>query len=331
MKLIDNLRESLDSSGVTNPSKLYTPFTLFCVYFAIYFKAEILGRIFLASDWNVIHSALTDLSSPSVIEWFTFAGKVAAYSLGMILLYGLAQAGAVLIWGFSNRLNTWIGAKAEAGKYISRSDFDCSQKKIEELRIDNKNLFTQLASYHTWKPEDIQRLEQELQSSKDSYSATLEKQLKLEEENKKLSREKSENSGKLIYLEDQLKNLEDISSRIKASNRATYNLHDTLYNLSEKLKNTEEVANFINDKGLEDTLIEIISGHSKKIIKFGDHSPEIGYSLGLLISQNEMKIQIALNEDGETVAIINKSSNEIEKFLSSLPEETASKLAFHAF
>jgi hypothetical protein len=50
MKLIDNLRESLDSSGVTNPSKLYTPFTLFCIYFAIYFKAEILGRIFLASD-----------------------------------------------------------------------------------------------------------------------------------------------------------------------------------------------------------------------------------------------------------------------------------------
>jgi exonuclease VII large subunit len=205
------------------------------------------------------------------------------------------------------------------------------KKKIEELRIDNKNLFTQLASYHTWKPEDIQRLEQELQSSKDSYSATLKKQLKLEEENKKLTREKLENSDKSIYLEDQLKKSDNISSRLKASNRATYNLHNTLYNLSEKLKNKEKVANFIDDKGLENTLIAIISGHSKKIMKFGDHPPELGYSLGLLISENEINIQIDLNEDGETVAIINKSSNEIEEFLSSLPEETANKLAFHAY
>ena len=148
MDIRETVKNTLNESNLTNPSKLYTPFTLFAVYFAIYFKADILGRIFLSDDWAVTEKALADLKNPGLIEWFTFAGEVTVYSLLMLFLYGIAQAIAVSIWATSNRIHSSIASKLERGKFVASSLLDNAEQKIESLRSDNRKLYTELASYH---------------------------------------------------------------------------------------------------------------------------------------------------------------------------------------
>jgi|ETN07SMinimDraft_1059922.scaffolds.fasta_scaffold21892_2 regulator of sigma D len=175
MDIRETVKKTLNESNLTNPSKLYTPFTLFAVYFAIYFKADILGRIFLSDDWAVTEAALADLKNPGLIEWFTFAGEVTAYSLLMLFLYGIAQAIAVSIWATSNRIHSSIASKLERGKFVASSLLDKAEQKIESLRSDNRKLYTELASYHTWKPEDINRLERLLEESNETKDRYLNK------------------------------------------------------------------------------------------------------------------------------------------------------------
>jgi hypothetical protein len=273
MKLIDNLRESLDSSGVTNPSKLYTPFTLFCVYFAIYFKAEILGRIFLASDWKIIHSALTDLSSPSAIEWFTFASKVAAYSLGMILLYGLAQAGAVLIWGLSNRLNTWISAKAEAGKYVARSELNSAERKLFDLYDRERELTMKIDSYHDWTPERIRSLSEEssslkieIQEEKSEKSLLLDNLKNLTTSNEKISNELTSAQSSIIREKNKATELEkkvDIT-KVQLDYEKGLNKANSIIFKYDRLK-FENLEPILDDLRIKDFFIGLITNITKKM------------------------------------------------------------------
>jgi len=174
MDIRESIKSTLNESNLTNPSKLYTPFTLFAVYFAIYFKADILGRIFLSDDWAVTEKALAELKNPDVIVWFSFAGQVAAYSLGMLVLYGVSQFLAVGIWALSNRINTRINAELHRGKYVATSLLEKAEIKLDEIRSDNRKLYSDLASYHTWKPEDITRLENDLKAQKFESNKILE-------------------------------------------------------------------------------------------------------------------------------------------------------------
>ena len=184
MDIRETVKNTLNESNLTNPSKLYTPFTLFAVYFAIYFKAELLGQIFLSDNWNITAQALARLGDPGPREWFIFASKVAAYSIGMLVLYGIAQFLAVGIWALSNRLNTRVNAELHRGKYVAASVLEEAEKKVEELRSDNRKLYTELASYHQWKPEDILRLEQDIDNQKISLEKDI---LKLKTKIKTLS------------------------------------------------------------------------------------------------------------------------------------------------
>lgn len=334
MKLIDNLRKSLDSSGVTSPSKLYTPFTLFCVYFAIYFKAEILGRIFLASDWKIIHSALIDLSSPSAIEWFTFASKVAAYSLGMILLYGLAQAGAVFIWGLSNRLNTWISAKAEAGKYVSRANFEKIQEKMENLRLDNRKLYSELASYHTWKPEDIERLEAEIKV-KSNLISNYEKEIsrnETEAENKKEEMEIIKNKNNSF--ENEIGALKNTQKNTQSSIETTLSIIRGLALL--KPKDLEaKIPNEILDESKNDNLIRSIGNLLSTIpdtpLILSDLNDNERNALVFLISSMAFNFKIGTNSEGIITLKILTNNESIELFISLLPDYLAREIEKYIF
>jgi hypothetical protein len=272
MKLIDNLRESLDSSGVTNPSKLYTPFTLFCIYFAIYFKAEILGRIFLASDWQIIHSALTDLSSPSAIEWFTFASKVAAYSLGMILLYGLAQVGAVLIWGLSNRLNTWIGAKAEIGEYVSRSELRSAERKLFDLYERERELTKRIDSYHDWTPERIRELSDTKNSLEIKLKEEISKKELLEDNFRNLSTSNDAISNELTHtrqsLSQEKNRIKDLEIKIKIAT-AQLNFEKGLNKANNLLSKSpslriDNLENILNNLKIKDFFIDLVTSFNKR-------------------------------------------------------------------
>lgn len=175
MKLIDQVRQQLDSVEATNASKIYTPFTLFCVFFAIYFNADILGSIFLSDNWAVKSAALESLADRSWDVWFYFAFRVICYSLGMMIFYGLAQAGAAFVWGMANWANTALSSFANRSKFIAKSEFDRVSQEANTLRQHEKELYSKIAEYHTWEPEDINRLSSDLASSQESYSNTLQK------------------------------------------------------------------------------------------------------------------------------------------------------------
>ncbi|MBQ0727966.1 MAG: hypothetical protein KBT77_11525 [Thalassolituus oleivorans] len=275
MKFIDDLRTSLDSSGVTNPSKLYTPFTLFCIYFAIYFKAEILGRIFLASDWNVIHSALTDLSSPSVIEWFTFASKVAAYSLGMILLYGLAQIMAASIWGVSNLLNSIAAAKIEKGSYIHHSIIEKEQQKLQEAYKREKELSATIESYHEWTPERVSKLFNENKNLKDKVRKIeqekghlLDHNNKLSESNEAIAQESANTQNLLTSKKSEYDNLQKkmitVSSQCNYHEGRSQTLSLLLKSPMRRDDRLKGLSDGLKQLKLKDFLIDLVSNIDKK-------------------------------------------------------------------
>ena len=333
MDIRETVKKTLNESNLTNPSKLYTPFTLFAVYFAIYFKAELLGQIFLSDNWDITAQALARLGDPGPREWFIFASKVAAYSIGMLVLYGIAQFLAVGIWAISNRLNTRVNAELHRGKYVAASILEKAEERIEELRSDNRKLYTELATYHTWKPEDISRLKEELDNKKESLENTL-KKLKSSEENIENLREAHK-----LTLNDLTAALSDLETKeierndFESSNRTIFEL----YNYTRSLRSyrdtvtQEEITSLFDDKNITNHIISIISGGSKKIIKFDSTELDLGYAIGLIGSTTKMIETLTLNDDGLGVVIIKKDDKMIKEFLQLLPEPISNNLAFHAF
>ena len=211
MKLLDTIRKQLDSVEATNASKIYTPFTLFCIFFAIYFNADILGSIFLSTKWETKSAALKLLADRSWDIWFLFSFRVISYSLGMLILYGLAQAGAAFVWGLSNWANTALSAYANRSKFIAKSEFENVLQEANTLRQHEKELYEKIGEYHNWKPKDIDRLNSELASSKDSYGALLSKRnenedklLKLKRENALLHGEQLKKDADILHFLDQI-------------------------------------------------------------------------------------------------------------------------------
>lgn len=187
--MLDTIKEKLDAVGATNPSKLYTPFTLFCIFFSIYLNADLLGQIFLSGQWVIQEPALKIMANRTPEERFMFVGKVVAYSLGMILIYGLTQAVAAFIWGLADWVNTSLSAMSNRSKYIAKEEFEKVVADSNELRRKERELYTRIAGYHTWKPEDIDDLQKQLIDSQNSYTAALEKQDTFDATNKSLAKD----------------------------------------------------------------------------------------------------------------------------------------------
>lgn len=162
MKLLDTIRKQLDSVEATNASKIYTPFTLFCMFFAVYFNADILGSIFLSNKWEIKLAGLKLLANREWIAWFWFSLKVVGYSISLMVLYGLAQASAAFIWGVSNWANTTLSAYANRSNYTAKSEYENVLGELNTARINEKEIYDRLGAYHTWKPSDISRLQNDL-------------------------------------------------------------------------------------------------------------------------------------------------------------------------
>lgn len=333
MDIRESIKNTLNESNLTNPSKLYTPFTLFAVYFAIYFKADILGRIFLSDDWAVTEKALAELKNPGAIEWFSFAAEVAAYSIGMLILYGVSQFLAVGIWALSNRLNTRINAELHRGKFVATSILEKAEERIEELRSDNRKLYTELATYHTWKPEDISRLKEELENKHESLRHTLEKLNSAEEKIEELNKSNEGISNNLTTALSDIKIKTEKLSKVESSNKTLFELYNYRKCLKSP-KNTitpEEISSLFQDKLIHDHIVRIISGDSNKKIDFTSNDSDLGYAIGLIASTTRMVETIYLRDDGIAVATIKKNNEMITDFLKLLPQSISDSIAFHAF
>ena len=202
MKLLDTIREQLDSVEATNASKIYTPFTLFCIFFAIYFNADILGSIFLSTKWETKSAALKLLANRDWEAWFWFSLRVISYSLGMMILYGLAQAGAAFVWGISNWANTTFSAYSNKSNYVAKSEFDKVLIEANTLRKNEKELYVIIGSYHEWEPEDLTRLQSD---NKRISTQLLESNKKNDEQEKSIDVLTSERDFELRNYNDEKK------------------------------------------------------------------------------------------------------------------------------
>ena len=301
MSLIEAARTKLDELEVTNTSKMYTPFTLFCIYFAIYFNADTLGQIFLSNDWKVVESALDTLVGRTWQEWFSFVLKVVGYSLGMLTIYGAGQALAAFVWGLANWANTNVSVISNRSKYIAKADFDIASEKIENLRSNEKKLYQQLSEYHTWKPEDIGRLENELAGMKDSYAASLDKlkemDSKLKEGNSKfnsLLEELKSNQKKERTLEHVLQ----ITSNVRNFYKGLYRFENEF--LSRYKINSQDyfrTKKFVEEYSLSEVLISIENLNKHGDISASGVNEKYGLAIALLSSIGAIDYEIVNDSD----------------------------------
>jgi hypothetical protein len=166
----ENLKKLLNDAEATNPAKLYTPFTLFTTFFVLYFNAELFGSIFLADQWNVQKEALSKLGERSFGEWAGFVTKVFGSAVLLTIAYGLTSAIASFFWGLTSLLSVHFVKWSNKKNYISMSTYNEKLTRINKLELSEKDLYQRLSQYHTWKPEDIDRLTNDVKKRDDDIS-----------------------------------------------------------------------------------------------------------------------------------------------------------------
>lgn len=301
MSLIEAARTKLDELEVTNTSKMYTPFTLFCIYFAIYFNADTLGKVFLSNDWVVVKEALEVMVGRTWKEWFLFVLKVVGYSLGMLVVYGAGQASAAFIWGLANWANTNLSVLSNRSKYVAKSDLEEASNRIETLGEHVKDLYQRLNEYRKWKPEDIDELERRLKDSQDSYNASLDKQeemrLKVEELEKSFGAKEDElrnTKRKENILEHVLK----LTSNVQGFYKSLYNYerdyagHKGIQAISRH-HNSSFCKEFVQKNNLNETLIDIENINKRKDLKASDVNSQYGLAIALLSSIGAIEYETA--------------------------------------
>jgi hypothetical protein len=220
--VLKTFKDKLDSVGATNPSKLYTPFTLFCIFFSIYLNADILGQIFLSGKWQIQEPALTAIANRPSSEWFFFVVKVLSYSLSMVFIYGLTQAMAAFIWGLADWTNTSLSVVSNKSKYVAKKDYESVVANSNELRRKERELYTRIASYHTWKPEDIDKLNDDLKEIQNELHI--------------ISKQ---------YEESRAENV-DFKEKLQSSAKEILNLTKTIQLNDEQLLNANKESSFFN-------------------------------------------------------------------------------------
>ena len=322
MDIPETVKKTLNESNLTNPSKLYTPFTLFAVYFAIYFKAELLGQIFLSNNWDITAQALARLGDPGPREWFIFAAKVSAYSIGMLVLYGIAQFLAVGIWALSNRLNTRVNAELHRGKYVAASILEKAEERIEELRSDNRKLYTELASYHTWRPEDISRLKQELLSKTESLNASLEK---IENQTSRITTIENELSQSDKYIKQLETEAHNLNVQLTSTEGIIINMFDIvkISVLRKPPLELSEISDLLNNDDRIQYLDLILSGIPKKVSL---ESEGAGKVIGVLLKSTSIIQDITINEAGKYEVSFLRDTATSNRFMQLLRPDVRGKL-----
>jgi hypothetical protein len=220
--VLKTFKDKLDSVGATTPSKLYTPFTLFCIFFSIYLNADILGQIFLSGKWQIQEPALTAIANRPSSEWFFFVVKVLSYSLSMVFIYGLTQAMAAFIWGLADWTNTSLSVVSNKSKYVAKKDYESVVANSNELRRKERELYTRIASYHTWKPEDIDKLNDDLKEIQNELHI--------------ISKQNEESRAENV----------DFKEKLQSSAKEILNLTKTIRLNDEQLLNANKVSSFFN-------------------------------------------------------------------------------------
>lgn len=238
MSIVNNIRDYLDKIGLTDSSKTYTPFTLLSIFFAIYFNAEILGKIFLSGDWSIIQEGLSDISKRNLSAWVNFTSKVFFYAVVVTFLLGLFQTTSAFFRTITSVINIQISRIFDKINFVRKTEILEVDKKLREAISREKILEDKIISYHEWTPERIKSLSDENKSLK----------LKL------TNLQKSENNNHINYQNPQNAN-NTLAQELTDSNNRTEELKSKYLKLIENLKIQSSKAEFLKWQGSADHLI----------------------------------------------------------------------------
>ncbi len=310
MKLLDTIRKQLDSVEATNASKIYTPFTLFCIFFALYFNADILGSIFLSNKWEIKSVALKSLANRDWIEWLLFSLRVISYSIGLMVLYGLAQAGAAFVWGSSNWANSSIAKLIDSNGYIKRELYNDISNKLRVQIKDYETLYDSIKDRQSWSPSVWVEQDETIKTLRDQTSNYLNKNNDLEADNliltKELSNLKEERTKEL----EKLVILGFLSGQSDAQFTLVTKYMDEIFNIDlSDIRSSEET-----NKQFE-ALVDVVDGQrswQKMLgVDLGGNTSielvELDYLMGALCTLLQLlkiiDVQVVLENKGHTVRI----------------------------
>jgi hypothetical protein len=317
MDIRETVKNTLDESKLTNPSKLYTPFTLFAIFFSIYLKADILGEIFLSKNWDITQQALDSITQATTLNWFTFATTVAMYSLGMIAIYGIAQLIAVIFWSFFTLVNTSIAQAFNNHGYIAKSEYNRVTSELIEEQKHSRFLEKELNNHVKYTPEthkDLLKKHEELVSARSKDIETIES----------LRKENIEKDNKIEMINSETKSLSDKANYHRELNFITSGFFKAKKEIeSSERSNTKIDYNHLISKGSIENELKDIFHKGKTDFNFLSTRPNnLGYTLGILHHLNIIKVSLTF-EDELLVGfkINNLSIDERKKFAKYLNNE----------
>jgi hypothetical protein len=132
--MLDNIKNAAQSILSTEASKIYTPFSLFCLFFAIYFNATSLGKIFIASEWVHVSEGLAAISDKNWEQWLHQVSKITGYAISLTLIYGLGHLISALVWGALNYGNKSIAVCLDRHRFVLRKDLNSANQELSQNR-----------------------------------------------------------------------------------------------------------------------------------------------------------------------------------------------------
>ncbi len=124
MGIFEKIKEWTDVAGITDKSKIYTPFTFLCVFFAIYYNSEPLLKVWLEPDLNDKIAALKLMTEVDAGLWLMNLSNVIFSALGMTAVYAIGQVASAGLWSLGNWANAWISYIANRPKYKLIDDYN---------------------------------------------------------------------------------------------------------------------------------------------------------------------------------------------------------------
>ena len=129
MTVFKKIKELTDISGLTDRSKIYTPFTMFCLLFAIFYNLDAIFNIWYSEGKEEKLVSLKMITGVGVGIWIVYLGKVVISALGMTFVYALGQVAAAAIWGLGHNANVNVSALLSDKKYKLRVDYELLDTK----------------------------------------------------------------------------------------------------------------------------------------------------------------------------------------------------------
>ncbi len=144
VSILEKIKEITDASGITDKSKIYTPFTAFCFFFAIYYNLDGLVQLFSGTSLKEKLGGVKLLTEHKGVEWLAYLSAVIGSALGMTAVYAFGQVASAGLWSLGNWANAEISYLANKPKYVLVNEHSKLNKLYGQVVIKANGLQTDL-------------------------------------------------------------------------------------------------------------------------------------------------------------------------------------------